>query len=160
MSSVIPPYPVRYTDNSTNNVTFAADSFSVGTVSLAQYKFGVGTTATGGDATMEFADGLLALSSSTIYPGAHNSFWQALMPTLEQAVFTVDLANASAGVLEFGQIDQTKYYGTLQYTPVVPSPGHWGFTLASVSAGGKTLSNGAVTAILGESPVTVSQSPC
>lgn len=75
-------------------------------------------------------DGLLGLAFSsinTIKPQKQKTFFDNLMPTLAEPVFTADLRKGAVGAYEFGRIDNTKFTGQMTWIPVNSSAGFWQF---------------------------------
>lgn len=98
------------------------------------------------------SDGLLGLgfsSINTVKPEQQKTFFDNIMPTLEQPLFTADLRHATVGSYEFGRIDATKFQGSLAFTPVDSSGGFWEFESNSfgVGSGGVQTNSGASPAI-------------
>lgn len=68
-----------------------------------------------------------------VMPTQQSVFWQTA--NLQDPVFTADLKKAAPGSYDFGFIDNSKYTGSIAYTPVDNSQGVWGFTADSYSIG-------------------------
>ena len=66
----------------------------------------------------EHSDGLLGLgfgSSNTIKPEKQPTFFENIMPSLEQPLFTVSLKKNTSGTYDFGFIDPDKYVVGLKH---------------------------------------------
>jgi len=73
-------------------------------------------------------DGLLGLAFrkiNSIKPVQQNTFFENLKPNLAAPLFATALRSNAPGTYDFGFIDQSKYKGTLAYTEVDSSSGHW-----------------------------------
>ena len=84
-------------------------------------------------------DGLLGLAFSTInqvQPQPQKTFFENIMGSLEQPLFTADLEENNSGTYEFGTIDSSKFQGQIQYTAVQNSAGFWGVASKSYAVGG------------------------
>ncbi|KAF2143696.1 uncharacterized protein K452DRAFT_317154 [Aplosporella prunicola CBS 121167] len=89
-------------------------------------------------------DGLVGLAFSkinTVEPQKQKTFFDNIMPDLDEPVFTADLTNDTSGTYEFGKIDQSKFKGELTYTKVDSSQGFWQFDSKSFQINGKTIQN-------------------
>ncbi|KAJ5819387.1 Peptidase aspartic catalytic [Penicillium riverlandense] len=88
-------------------------------------------------------DGILGLAFSsinTVLPQQQLTFFDTVKSQLAQPLFAACLKHNQPGVYDFGFIDQTKFTGSLAYTPVDSSQGFWMFsadnyTIGSAAAG-------------------------
>lgn len=83
-------------------------------------------------------DGLLGLAFSsinTVSPQPQTTFFDTVKSQLAQHLFAACLKHDQPGVYDFGFIDQTKFSGSLAYTPVDNSQGFWMFTADSYTIG-------------------------
>lgn len=97
-------------------------------------------------------NGLVGLAYSklnTVKPQQQKTFFDNVMPSLAQPVFTADLRKAAVGSYEFGNIDATKFNGTMAWIPVNTTQGFWQFasTKFAVGTGAATAGNPAGQAI-------------
>ncbi|KAK8042985.1 eukaryotic aspartyl protease [Apiospora phragmitis] len=75
-------------------------------------------------------NGLLGLAFSklnTVKPQQQKTFFDNVMPSLAEPVFTADLRAQAAGAYEFGRIDNTKFTGAMTWVKVDNSQGFWQF---------------------------------
>ncbi|EKG16708.1 Peptidase A1 [Macrophomina phaseolina MS6] len=89
-------------------------------------------------------DGLVGLAFSkinTVKPQQQKTFFDNIMPDLEQPVFTADLTNDTTGTYEFGTIDNTKFKGALTYTAVNTAQGFWQFPSKAFMVDGQKIDN-------------------
>lgn len=83
-------------------------------------------------------NGLVGLAYSklnTVKPQQQKTFFDNVMPSLAQPVFTADLRKAAAGSYEFGNIDATKFNGTMAWIPVNTTQGFWQFSSTKFAVG-------------------------
>ena len=86
-------------------------------------------------------DGLLGLAFSsinTVQPQQQKTFWENVVPDLEQPLFTADLEEDNSGTYEFGKIDSSKYSGDIHYVDVDNSQGFWQITSETYTVGGQS----------------------
>lgn len=85
-------------------------------------------------------------------PTRQKTFFDNVMPNLDQPLFTADLGE-STGTYEFGAIDGSKFKGELSYVDVDAASGFWQFASPFVTIGGQRVSNaGGSPAIAGMRP--------
>jgi hypothetical protein len=83
-------------------------------------------------------NGLLGLAFSklnTVKPQKQKTFFDNVMPSLAEPVFTADLRKNAVGAYEFGRIDQTKFTGQMAWIPVNTTQGFWQFPTSSFAVG-------------------------
>ncbi|KAK5996892.1 Aspartic protease PEP3 [Cladobotryum mycophilum] len=76
-------------------------------------------------------DGLMGLAFSklnTVKPKKQKTFFDNVMGSLSEPVFTVDLKKNATGSYEFGKVDASKFKGDLATIPVNDSQGFWQFS--------------------------------
>ncbi|KAI9375273.1 aspartic protease pep1 [Aspergillus egyptiacus] len=79
-------------------------------------------------------DGLLGLAFSsinTVQPTSQLTFFDSVKAQLDEPLFAVTLKHQAPGSYDFGYIDDSKYTGSLTYTPVDSSDGFWMFGATS-----------------------------
>lgn len=83
-------------------------------------------------------NGLVGLAFSklnTVKPQQQKTFFDNVMPNLAQPVFTADLRKNAVGSYEFGNIDATKFNGTMTWVPVNTTQGFWQFPSTKFAVG-------------------------
>lgn len=84
------------------------------------------------------SNGLVGLAFSklnTVKPTQQKTFFDNVMPTLAMPVFTADLRNNAVGAYEFGNIDASKFNGSLTWAPVNTANGFWQFSTSKFQVG-------------------------
>ncbi|CEJ80023.1 Putative Eukaryotic aspartyl protease [[Torrubiella] hemipterigena] len=84
-------------------------------------------------------DGLMGLAFSsinTVKPQKQKTFFDNVMPSLAEPVFTADLRKGAAGAYEFGKIDTTKFQGDMTWVPINNKKGFWQFSSESFAVDG------------------------
>ncbi|KAI9845901.1 MAG: Type I transmembrane sorting receptor [Sclerophora amabilis] len=95
-------------------------------------------------------DGLLGLAFSsinTVTPTSQMTFFDNAKSGLEASLFTADLKHQAPGSYDFGFIDDSKYTGSLAYTPVDTSNGFWEFTSSGYAVGSGSFRSTSIDAI-------------
>ncbi|ORY70443.1 aspergillopepsin-F [Pseudomassariella vexata] len=83
-------------------------------------------------------NGLLGLAFSklnTVKPAQQKTFFDNVMPSLAEPVFTADLKKAAVGSYEFGRVDAAKFTGAMTFVPVNTTQGFWQFTSEKFAVG-------------------------
>lgn len=86
-------------------------------------------------------NGLLGLAFSqlnTVKPQQQKTFFDNVMPSLAEPLFTADLRKNAVGAYEFGRIDNTKFTGAMAWIPVNTTQGFWQFGTSSFAVGNGT----------------------
>jgi len=84
----------------------------------------------------------LAFSTlNTIKPQKQTTFFDSVMPQLKMPVFSVNLKNDSTGTYEFGNIDNSKFTGSLTNVPVNAASGFWQVDSPTVTVGNMKIAN-------------------
>ncbi|KAF2494086.1 acid protease [Lophium mytilinum] len=97
-------------------------------------------------------DGLVGLAFSklnTVTIGGaktpQKTFFDNVMASLAQPVFTVDLESDGSGTYEFGNIDTTRFTGPLAFVAVDATNGFWQFDSPGFTINGKAQQNAAAS---------------
>jgi hypothetical protein len=75
-----------------------------------------------------------------VTPVKQKTFFDNVMPTLEQPVFTAVLKRAVNGSYEFGYVDPAKFTGPLHNVSIDASRGWWEFNSPGITVSGKRIS--------------------
>ncbi|KAI1077995.1 acid protease [Whalleya microplaca] len=84
-------------------------------------------------------NGLVGLAFSqinTVQPQQQKTFFDNVMSSLAEPVFTADLRPQAAGAYEFGAVDTSKFTGAMTWVPVNTTSGFWQFTSESFAVNG------------------------
>ncbi|KAI9724079.1 MAG: hypothetical protein M1812_000798 [Candelaria pacifica] len=137
-------FKVSYGDSSKASGNVGLDSVSIGGVSFPNQAVELATSVTDQFITDINNDGLVGLAFSklnTVRPQAQQTFFDNVLPTLAQPVFTANLKHGadSGSGYEFGNIDTSKFKGDLAYIPINSTSGFWQFESSRFSVNGKSL---------------------
>lgn len=137
-------FMISYGDGSSAAGTVGYDVVNIGGATATKQAVEIATTVSGSFVTDTANDGLVGLGFSninTVQPQQQKTFFANIMDQLEQPLFTADLEAGASGMYEFGSIDNSKYTGSLTFTPVDSTNGFWQFDSTSFAIGGKTTQN-------------------
>ncbi|KAK3312131.1 penicillopepsin [Apodospora peruviana] len=132
-------FEIKYGDGSGAAGNVGTDTVDVGGVVVKNQAVELAT-----DVTQSFIDdaannGLLGLAFSqlnTVQPQQQKTFFDNVLPSLAEPLFTADLRKGTAGAYEFGRIDATKFTGDMTWIPVDTANGFWQFPTAGFAVGG------------------------
>jgi len=137
-------FEISYGDGSSASGVVGTDTVSVGSATVSNQAVEVATQVSSEFLSDPDSDGLLGLGFSnvnSVQPTQQKTFFDNIMPQLEDPVFTVYLNISGKGEYEFGNIDTSKYSGDIHYTPVDSSSGYWQFDSTSYQINGQTSQN-------------------
>ncbi|KAJ6260052.1 hypothetical protein Dda_5698 [Drechslerella dactyloides] len=120
---------IRYADGSGASGTVGTDKVTVGTTTFQSQYVEIASTASN-NFVKGNNDGLLGLAFgrlNTVRPKQAKTFFENVMTSLSNRLFTAYLRHAAVGSYDFGYIDKSKYNGNLQYTAVSTGNGWWEF---------------------------------
>jgi hypothetical protein len=136
-------FAIHYGDKSKASGEVGVDTIDIGGATVPAQAIELATSVTDGFIQDANADGLLGLGFSNINTITMNgqrqpqpTFFDNVMPTLQEPVFTANLKHSTVGAYEFGTVDSTQFTGTVQFTPIDKSQGFWQFTSNSFAVGG------------------------
>ncbi|KAI9811685.1 MAG: Type I transmembrane sorting receptor [Thelocarpon impressellum] len=95
-------------------------------------------------------DGLLGLAFSkinTVKPQRQKTFFDNASPTLSAPLFTADLRPQAPGSYDFGFIDDGKYVGEINYTPISNARGFWEFVSSGYKVGNGAFKRQSINAV-------------
>lgn len=132
-------FRILYGDGSSAEGTVGTDTVDVGGATVTRQAVSMATAVSDAFFESDTSSGILGLGFhhlSTIKPERQNTFFENVMETLLEPVFTADLNAHEAGAYEFGRIDPSKYVDQLQWVPVDTSRGYWELSSGSFSVDG------------------------
>lgn len=121
-------YNIRYGDGSGSTGNVGTDTVNIGGVTVTGQAVQLATAVSAAFIADTASSGLLGLSYSalnTVQPRQQKTFFDNVMPSLAEPVWTADLRKQAVGSYEFGRIDPAKFNGTLQWAPVDTASGFW-----------------------------------
>jgi hypothetical protein len=132
-------FSILYGDGTSASGNVGTDTVDVGGAVVTSQAVQMATAVSPEFAMDTNVDGLLGLAFSqlsTVKPAKQRTFFENVMPSLAQPLFTVDLRRDTTGAYEFGRIDGSKFVGRLSWIPADTRRGFWqvsstGFGVAS-----------------------------
>lgn len=134
-------WEISYGDGSSASGSVGFDKVTIGGVTANKQAVELAEQVSSSFLQGRNLDGLLGLgfsSINTVQPQQQKTFWENILPELEQELFTADLTEDNSGTYEFGKIDSSKYTGEIHYVPVDNSQGFWQVTTETYSVGGQS----------------------
>ncbi|KAK4574766.1 hypothetical protein LTR86_001607 [Recurvomyces mirabilis] len=134
-------WSIQYGDGSSASGSVGYDKVSIGGATFDKQCVELAEEVSGSFITDTNSDGLLGLSFGTINtvkPQKQKTFFENVMPSLAQPLFTADLKDNASGTYTFGEIDPSQYSGDIEWTSIDNSNGFWEFGSKSYSVNGKT----------------------
>lgn len=131
-------YSISYGDGSGSAGNVGTDTVNLGGATVTAQAIELATAVSASFVQDTQSNGLLGLAFSklnTVKPQQQKTFFDNAMPTLNQPVFTADLRHNAAGSYEFGNIDATKFNGSLSWAAVNTTNGFWQFSSQKFSVG-------------------------
>lgn len=132
-------FSIMYGDGTSASGNVGTDTVDVGGATVAGQAVQMATSVSPAFVQDTHLSGLLGLAFSqlnTVKPVKQKTFFENVMPSLAQPLFTVDLRKDTAGAYEFGRIDATKFLGQLTWIRASTAKGFW-----QVSTRGFTVGN-------------------
>jgi len=124
-------WSISYGDGSGAKGTVVTDTVNIGGASVDGQAVEMATAVSQSFVADANSNGLVGLAYSklnTIKPTQQKTFFDNAMPSLAMPVFTADLRKAAVGSYEFGNIDSTKFNGSLTWAAVNTTQGFWQFS--------------------------------
>ncbi|KAF2121555.1 aspergillopepsin A precursor [Lophiotrema nucula] len=141
-------FSISYGDGSGAAGTVGTDQVNIGGVTVQDQTVELATAVSQSFVQDTNTDGLVGLAFSqlnTVNDGTkktpQKTFFDNVMPTLNEPVFTADLKVDGTGTYEFGKIDTTKFNGAMVWAAVNASSGFWQFDSKSFAVNGKVQQN-------------------
>ncbi|KAI9887207.1 MAG: hypothetical protein M1823_000955 [Watsoniomyces obsoletus] len=143
-------FSIKYGDQSSASGIVGIDTVNIGGAEVKEQAVELATKVSGHFIEDLNSDGLVGLGfsvSNQVRPTKQKTFFDNIMPSLEQPVFTAVLRRADNGSYEFGRIDSSKFIGQLNHVPIDPSKGWWQFDSPGVTVGDKVFRTKGATSI-------------
>lgn len=135
---------ITYGDGSGAAGTVGLDTVDIGGATVTKQAIEMATAVSQSFVQDTNTDGLVGLAFSklnTVKPQQQKTFFDSIMPDLEQPLFTADLTNDTTGTYEFGTINQAKFKGAITWANVNSSSGFWQVQSNSFAINGKVMQN-------------------
>ncbi|KAJ6786147.1 hypothetical protein PWT90_09845 [Aphanocladium album] len=139
-------FQIRYGDGSGAEGNVGTDVVEVGGAVAPQQAVELATAVTDTFVKDTNNGGLLGLafgSINAVKPQKQKTFFENVMPSLQEPVFTADLRANAPGAYEFGRIDAAKFTGQMAWIPVDTSKGFWQFSSQKFAVDGGQPQQGA-----------------
>ncbi|KAK0631315.1 aspartic proteinase [Immersiella caudata] len=133
---------ISYGDGSSSSGVVYNDVVEVGNISFATQAVEAAKKVSPEFTNDSSNDGVFGLAFSglnQVRPEPQLTFFDNLVPNLNESLFTVDLKSGEPGRLNFGYIDPNAYSGSIAYTPVNESTGFWAFETLGYTIGDGSL---------------------
>lgn len=131
-------FSISYGDGSGAAGNVGTDTVNIGGATVTNQAIEMATAVSQSFTEDTNNNGLVGLAFSklnTVKPQQQKTFFDNVMPSLAQPVFTADLRKAAVGAYEFGNIDATKFNGTMAWVPVNTTQGFWQFASTKFAVG-------------------------
>ncbi|KAK3948335.1 aspartic peptidase domain-containing protein [Pseudoneurospora amorphoporcata] len=131
-------FSISYGDGSAASGNVGTDVVEIGGVAVQNQAVELATKVSQTFIQDTQNNGLLGLAFSklnTVQPQQQKTFFDNVLPSLAEPVFTADLRHNAVGAYEFGRIDNSKFTGALAWIPVNTAMGFWQFTTSAFSVG-------------------------
>lgn len=137
-------FSISYGDGSGAAGNVGTDTVNIGGATVTDQAIEMATAVSQSFTQDNNNNGLVGLAFSklnTVKPQQQKTFFDNVMPSLAEPVFTADLRKAAAGSYEFGKVDATKFNGTMTWVPVNTTQGFWQFPsqMFAVGTGAPTM---------------------
>ncbi|GKT59814.1 eukaryotic aspartyl protease [Colletotrichum tofieldiae] len=154
-------FSIRYGDGSGAQGVVGTDVVDIGGAVVQEQAIEMATAVSQQFVEDTANNGLLGLAFSklnTVKPTAQKTFFDNVMPSLAEPVFTADLRKKTVGAYEFGRIDTSKFTGQMAWIPINTTSGFWQFSsekfavgngqVQAGTAGGQAIADTGTTLIL------------
>ncbi|KAK3896956.1 aspartic peptidase domain-containing protein [Staphylotrichum tortipilum] len=121
-------FSILYGDGTSASGNVGTDRVDVGGATVASQAVQMATSVSPAFAKDTHLSGMLGLGFSqlsTVQPVKQKTFFENVMPSLAQPLFTADLRRDTPGAFEFGRIDRSKFAGALSWVPTFTGRGFW-----------------------------------
>lgn len=131
-------YSISYGDGSGSAGNVGTDTVNIGGATVTSQAIELATAVSASFVQDANSNGLVGLAFSqlnTVKPQKQKTFFDNAMPTLAQPVFTADLRSNAVGAYEFGNIDSSKFNGSLSWAAINTTQGFWQFSSQKFAVG-------------------------
>ncbi|KAI9828244.1 MAG: hypothetical protein M1826_006070 [Phylliscum demangeonii] len=136
-------FAIKYGDQSHAEGVVGKDSVNIGGAVVVNHPIELASSVSGSFAFDTNADGIIGLGfgvSNQVKPNRQPTFFENVMSSLDQPVFTASLKRGAPGSYGFGTINPSLFQGSLNYAPVDPSQGWWMFNSSGAVIGDQKIS--------------------
>ena len=144
-------FSILYGDGTSASGNVGTDTVDVGGATVASQAVQMATSVSPAFAKDTHLSGMLGLAFShlsTVRPAKQKTFFENVMPSLAQPLFTADLRRDTTGAYEFGRIDDSKFAGGLFWVPTYTGRGFWEVSTAGFMVAGSSTTLPAAQAIV------------
>ncbi|KAI1128373.1 aspartic peptidase domain-containing protein [Nemania abortiva] len=123
-------FQISYGDGSGAEGIVGTDVVNIGGAEVKAQAVELATAVTQSFVDDTATDGLLGLAFSsinTVQPQQQKTFFDNVMSSLAEPLFTADLRAGANGAYEFGRIDTSKFTGAMTFVDVNTTQGFWQF---------------------------------
>lgn len=131
-------FKISYGDGSGASGIVGTDTVDIGGATVTKQAIEMATYVSQSFTADTGSNGLVGLAYSklnTVKPNQQKTFFDNIMTTLPDPVFTADLRPNAVGAYEFGRVDSTKFNGSLNWAAVDTSSGFWQFSSTKFQVG-------------------------
>ncbi|KAI1005035.1 putative aspergillopepsin A-like aspartic endopeptidase [Podosphaera aphanis] len=131
-------FKIAYGDGSGASGNVGTDTVNIGGATVTKQAIELATQVSQSFTADTGSNGLVGLAFSklnTVKPTQQKTFFDNIAPQLAEPVFTADLRPNAVGAYEFGNIDSSKFNGSLTWSPVDTSSGFWQFSTSKFQVG-------------------------
>ncbi|OLN87572.1 Aspartic protease PEP3 [Colletotrichum chlorophyti] len=131
-------FSIRYGDGSGAQGVVGTDVVDIGGAVVQDQAIEMATAVSQQFVEDSANNGLLGLAFSklnTVKPDKQKTFFDNVMTSLAEPVFTADLRKKTVGAYEFGRIDTTKFTGQMAWIPINTTSGFWQFSSEKFAVG-------------------------
>lgn len=133
-------FAIRYGSGSLTGIS-SQDTVTVGSVSVPNLLFAEAKAEPGVAFVAAHFDGILGFGFPEISVNGMNPFFQAALASgaikEPKFAFYLESSGTTGGELTLGGVDESKYTGTVTYTPITIR-GYWQFSVSAISVGGSS----------------------
>ncbi|CAJ2512565.1 Uu.00g055800.m01.CDS01 [Anthostomella pinea] len=132
-------FEISYGDGSGAAGNVGTDTVDIGGATVTAQAVEMATAVSQSFVSDAANNGLVGLAFSqlnTVQPQPQKTFFDNVMSSLAEPLFTADLRAAAQGAYEFGTVDTSKFTGAMTWVPVNTTDGFWQFTSDSFAVNG------------------------